>query len=150
MTDRKGDGKEYPHFYETLVSDDVFEQNQAIMAGHSTQRRRYGGLPSIYRGLITCSQCGCTITPDPKKKKLADGSIKKYYYYHCSNGKRFHSKLTNVLESDIDDAIKQLLKMFSIPQQRMAQLRQSLNVARNHLNNVELYAHNAILRLLSS
>ena len=134
MTDKKT-SKEYPHFYEKLVSDDIFEQNQAVLAGHSTQRRRYGGIPSIYRGLITCASCGCTITPDRKKKKLSDGSIKEYFYYHCSNGKRIHDKLTNVLESDLDDAIQQVLKQFNIPEERMLQLRQDLNEAHESKNS---------------
>ena len=137
MTDRKGGGTQYPHFYEKLVSDDIFEQTQAIMNGHSTQRRRYGGLPSIFRGLIDCEQCGCTITPDPKKKKLADGSIKEYPYYRCSNGKHFHEKMLYVSEKEIEDQIKQVLKRFNIPEQRMAVLRQMLN--ETHESKINFY-----------
>jgi|GEM_PF-1069692 resolvase domain protein len=51
MTDKKT-GQEYPHYYEKLVSDDIFEQNQAILGSHSSKRRRYAGILSVYRGLI--------------------------------------------------------------------------------------------------
>lgn len=48
-------------------------------------------------GFMTCAECGCRITYDPKKK--ANGVV--YDYYRCANGKRQHSKLVYVKEADI-------------------------------------------------
>lgn len=134
MIDKKT-GKEYPHFYERLVGDDIYEQCMAVISGHSTKRQRFDGITSTYRGLITCADCGCTITPDPKKKKLANGKIKRYFYYHCTNGKGKHKSLTNITEEELDNAIRQVLKQFNIPQQRMEQLRKELNEAHESKNS---------------
>ena len=137
MTDKKT-GQEYPHYYEKLVSDDLFEQNQAILDGHSGKRRRYAGIPSVYRGLIHCMVCGCTISPDPKTKRQKNGNIHRYFYYHCSNGKKVHDKLTNITENELNDGIRQILKTFHIPAERMAQLRNDLN--ETHASKNDFYA----------
>ena len=126
MTDKKT-GQEYPHYYEKLVSDDLFEQNQSILDGHSSKRCRYAGIPSVYRGLIHCMVCGCTISPDPKTKRQKNGNIHRYFYYHCSNGKKVHDKLTNITEDELNNGIRQILKAFHIPAERMVQLRNDLN-----------------------
>ena len=127
MTDKKT-GKEYPHFYEKLVSDDMFERNQDILNGHSGRRQRYAGLPSIYRGLIRCKFCGCTITPEKKQKKQKNGNVHNYYYYHCTNGKKMHTApIQYATEKDLNDAMSQILKDFRISEEKLAEVRQALN-----------------------
>ncbi|MDR0887412.1 MAG: recombinase family protein [Candidatus Nomurabacteria bacterium] len=135
MIDRKSK-QEYIHHYETFVSEDLFDTNQAILDGRYTVRKhRFAGVPSAYRGLMTCSICGCSITPDPKKKKLKDGTIKHYMLYHCTNGKKQHEgKVKAVNETVLDDAIKGLLKKFELPQDRLEQLKADLNATHDAKN----------------
>lgn len=137
MTDKKT-GKEYPHFYEKLVSDDVFEENQNILEGHSGKRQRYAGIPSIYRGLIRCKHCGCTITPEKKRKTQKNGNVHNYYYYHCTNGKKMHTTpIKYATEAELNDAIKRLLKTFNIPQDKLAEVQTALN--ESHASKNEFY-----------
>jgi hypothetical protein len=137
MTDRKT-GKEYPHFYEKLASDDVFEENQNILNGHSGKRQRYAGIPSVYRGLIRCQHCGCTITPEKKRKIQKNGNIHDYYYYHCTNGKNQHTTpIKYATEKELDDAIRQLLKTFHIDKDKLEELRSTLN--ESHTSKNEFY-----------
>ncbi len=62
-------GKEYPHIYERLVDDAVFYKCQAVMATHSQKPQQSTIRPFIFRGLLTCSDCGCMYSSDIKKGK---------------------------------------------------------------------------------
>ena len=136
MLDKKT-GTLYPHKYDTIIDDSVFERNQDILLGHSNKRRRYGGIPSAYRGLITCAECSCTITPEFKTKKQKNGNVHHYKYYHCSNGKGVHDKLTSISESSIDEQIKEVLRGLHIPKERVESLRKEIDEA--HKSKNEFY-----------
>ncbi len=45
MTDRKGDGKEYVHSYEQIISRDLFDRVQDVLDGNRTTKRRHIGIP---------------------------------------------------------------------------------------------------------
>ncbi|WP_044882246.1 zinc ribbon domain-containing protein [Neochlamydia sp. EPS4] len=55
------------------------------MAGHNKASGRYARHPILFRGLIMCEHCGCTVTGDIKKQK--------YIYYSCNNSKRTCQKI---------------------------------------------------------
>lgn len=77
-------GELYPHKYPSLISESLFDQVQDVMAGHNKTPFKYAGNPILFRGLITCEHCGCTVTGDIKKKK--------YIYYSCNNSKKICKK----------------------------------------------------------
>ena len=130
----KKTGTLYPHIYDTIIDEDVFERNQDVLLGHSNRRRRYGGIPSAYRGLITCADCGCTITPEFKTKKQKNGNVHHYRYYHCSNGKGAHKTLVNMPESLIDERIKEVLRSLHIPRERVEKLKEEIDIAHKAKN----------------
>ena len=78
--------KEYPHYYDTIITQELFDKVQEVKAGHHKKHFKYAGLPFLYRGLIKCSDCGCIITPEKKTKKA--GQV--YHYYHCTQYKGKH------------------------------------------------------------
>jgi hypothetical protein len=47
------------------------------MAGRNKALVRYAGRPILFRGLMTCEHCGCSVT----------GEKKKYIYYSYKYGK---------------------------------------------------------------
>lgn len=72
------------------------------MSGHNKAPVQYAGKPILLRGLITCLQCGCSVTGDIKKEK--------YVYYSCSNSKGIckktwirEEKFLNTLLSHLDN-----------------------------------------------
>ena len=126
MTDKKT-GREYSHIYDHLISDELFYISQDILNGHSTKRRRYDGVSAIYRGLIDCSICGCSVTPDFKKKKQKNGNVHEYAYYHCTDGKKEHKHaVKNIREEQITEAIAQFLNLLVIPEEELTKLKQEL------------------------
>ncbi|GMU18906.1 MAG: hypothetical protein AMXMBFR12_00980 [Candidatus Babeliales bacterium] len=73
-------GEYYRHKYPTLISQELFDKVQEIMAGHNKSPVQYAGKPILLRGLISCARCGCMVSGDIKKQK--------YVYYACSNSKK--------------------------------------------------------------
>ncbi len=135
--DRKKDNY-YPHNYEQLVDVDLFNEVQDMLDGQRTDRRRLdGSTDAAYRGLILCADCGCTYTPDFKTKRYKSGKVSHFKYYHCSNGKHQHDKITCIKEEDIDEAIRSLLKSLKLPEDKLEELRKEL--AEAHKQKVNLY-----------
>ena len=69
-------GELYPHKYQPLISKALFDKVQQIRNGHHKKSFKYAGKPFIFRGMIKCADCGCTITPE---------TTKGHIYYHCTN-----------------------------------------------------------------
>jgi len=74
----------YPHKYETIISEWLFNKVQSIIKNHHKAPVQYAGKPILFRGLIKCKNCGCAVTGDIKKQK--------YIYYSCHNSKRVCTK----------------------------------------------------------
>jgi len=78
-------GELYPHKYPALIPEYLFDKVQSIIASHGKSPVHYAGKELLFRGLIKCGRCGCTVSGDIKKQK--------YVYYACSNSKGTCSKL---------------------------------------------------------
>jgi len=72
-------GVEYPHKYQTLISRELYSKCQEVRLGWNKKPTKYAAKPFIFRGLIRCAKCGCTVTPEIKKGK--------FVYYSCTNAK---------------------------------------------------------------
>ena len=80
------DCMEYPHRYEHIISQELYDTVQAVKAGYHKKHFKFAGLAFAYRGLIPCADCGCMVTPERKIKKNG----KTYHYYHCTQYKGKH------------------------------------------------------------
>lgn len=94
-------GQLYPHRYEPLISKELFDKVQDVMAGYHKKPFKYASKPFIFRGMIKCAECGCTITPEIKKGRLI--------YYSCTNYKGFHKKRVYVREEELLSPIYALI-----------------------------------------
>ena len=74
-------GNEYPHVYDPIISRQLFDEVQNAKDDHNKKVFKYAGLPFHYRGLISCGECGCSITPENQKG---------HDYYHCTQYKGKH------------------------------------------------------------
>ncbi len=91
-------GELYPHKYTPIISEELFDKVQDIIAGHHKAPAHYAGKELLFRGLIKCANCGCTITGDIKKGK--------YVYYCCSNAKRVCTKVWVKEEAILAEVLK--------------------------------------------
>jgi len=74
-------GEVYEGTHEPLVSRDTWDAVQEKMHGRSGPRMRKHKFP--FRGLLTCSYCGCMITAS----LITNRHGKQYVYYHCTRAK---------------------------------------------------------------
>ncbi len=110
-------GKEYPHKYPPLVPRELFERVQIVLNSYNKKSGKMAVKPYALRGLIHCSDCGCTISPEIKKGR--------YIYYSCSNAKGICKKVW-IREEDLLKPIMEDLKKIQLPQKKVDRVVASL------------------------
>ena len=122
----------HKHNYETLIAPALFKTCQDIMHGRKPEEPKHFKTtekPFIFRGLITCGECGCMISSDRKIKP----SGKKYVYLKCSHFKG-NCKNPQVNENIVLQQIEDELKNLSLPQEIMSYLRSDMEKIINQQN----------------
>ena len=66
-----------------------------------------------YRGFLFCKECGCQITAQDKYKKLKNGKVLHYVYYHCTRKRPCDNRKT-VEEKNIAAQLYELLDKYTI------------------------------------
>lgn len=73
----------FDHAYEHLISRELFDAAERKLSGYAKAPRKYASIPFPYRGMVTCSHCGCRITFERKKNR--------YTYGHCTQFRGKHN-----------------------------------------------------------
>lgn len=73
----------YPHKYPHLIDRELFDKCQEIREGKNRKHSKFVSREFIFKGLLTCQNCGCLMTPEIKTKK----SGLTFIYYSCTNSK---------------------------------------------------------------
>lgn len=97
----------YPHRYARLISKELFQKCQQIMAQRTTTKTKEVSKAFIFKGLLKCQNCGCSMTPEQIVKP--SGLI--INYYSCTNGKKI-CKRVYVNEKDLLKPIYAILERF--------------------------------------
>ncbi len=127
-------GKSYAHRYPPIIAQSLFEQVQQMIDGFKKKSFKYVGLPFIYRGLIRCSECGCSISPERHKG---------HAYYHCTEYKGKHGAKW-LREEEITRQLGQVFKSLQMPPNVQEQILHTLNKV--HQGKMEF--HNSQLNRL--
>jgi len=107
----------YPHKYEPIIDEYLFNKCQQIRNNWHKKPFKYASKPFVFRGLIKCSYCGCSITTDRKKDK--------YNYLSCTKYKG-NCKGERVREEVLLEQVKELLKNLIIPEEILIDLKERL------------------------
>ncbi len=104
-------GKIYPHKYTPLISKDLFDLCQKRLKGWNKKQFQYAAKSFIFRGLLRCAKCGCTMSPEIKKGR--------YIYYSCTTARKaICNKKIFVPEEAILKPIYEVLEAYKgIPQE---------------------------------
>ena len=103
-------GQLYPHKYQPLISKELFEKCRSVREGWNKKPFQYAAKPYIFRGLLRCARCGCSMSPETKVKK--SGLI--FIYYSCTNArKELCDKKTYVPEEELLKPVYAVLSAFS-------------------------------------
>lgn len=74
----------YSHKYPLIITKELFDRCQDIRLAKKQRLQKSISRDFVFRGLLTCKHCGCSMTPELKTKK----SGKTFIYYSCTNAKR--------------------------------------------------------------
>ncbi|MBI5707294.1 MAG: recombinase family protein [Armatimonadetes bacterium] len=104
--------------HEPIVSKELFEKVQEVMHGRNRNKTGFGKLDFTYKGVFTCSHCGCAITAERHKGK--------YVYYHCT-GKKGRCPGQKCIEENVVSAqVSNLLRRLHIDAEILEMLRDAL------------------------
>ena len=124
----KGGGKFYKGTHEPLITKELFEEVRALLA--VAPRARPGTKEFAFTKMITCGNCGYGITAEEKIKRLKNGTIQKYVYYHCS---RFDHTCKQPYIRE-DELLNQLLNLIDKIDLSKAGLKKRLEVEVEKMN----------------
>jgi len=111
----EGSGNWYKVAHESIINKELFDEVQVRIA--VAPKVKYGIKEFEFTRLIKCGYCGSGICAEDKFKKLKNGSLKRYVYYHCSKGADRDCRQPYINE---DDLIQQLLQVITeIPLDRL-------------------------------
>lgn len=118
------------HKCPTIVSKDVWQMCEAIRNGRgfTKHKGKFEGKHGIYRGLIYCSECGCTMTPEPHTKTQKNGNVHNWVYYHCTGSKGKH-KDKWLEEKELTKQFAKLLKQMKVPDKDLEAMTKTLKSA---------------------
>lgn len=93
----------YQHKYPRLISVELFDKCKEVREGKNKKHSKFVSREFIFRGLLTCKNCGCLMTPELKKGK--------FIYYSCTNAKGICTRVY-VPEKDLLKPIYNVLDRF--------------------------------------
>lgn len=90
----------YPHIYPHLIPNELFERCRRVREdkGRNHSNKIKDNRHGLFKGMIKCKNCGCTVTPEPPKKG-------KYIYLRPKpkngcNCKQINEEVANKLVED--------------------------------------------------
>lgn len=98
--------------YPAMISMEEYDTAQVIL-GRQGKPRQSISKEFTYRGFLFCKECGCQITAQDKFKKLKNGKVLHYIYYHCTRKRPCENRKT-VEEKNIADQLYALLDKYTI------------------------------------
>lgn len=108
--------KPYPHKYQCLINQELFEKVKEVKLGHNKKKFKYAGLPFMYRGLFRCEYCGRSETPETHKGHV---------YYHCTQSNGKHGAKW-IREEVITEEIGKFFKGIEVPGKYIEKILSSL------------------------
>lgn len=97
----------YAHKYPRLITRELFNKCQEIRLKRKKTPYKALSKDFIFKGLLKCQNCGCTMSPEVKVKP----SGKTFVYYSCTNAKGI-CKRVYVPEKDLLTPIYEVLERF--------------------------------------
>ena len=108
--------KSYNGTHTPLVNDELFEAVQAVFKGHN--KPRYRKHEFAFGGLLTCADCGCSITAEIKKGR--------YVYYHCTQRKGACAQGKAVREEVLNEQIADVVRRVTLEPETVTAIREAI------------------------
>lgn len=119
---------EYAHKYPRIITKELFDRCQEVRESRFRSRRKEVSKDFVFKGILSCQNCGCAMTPEIKVKK----SGKTFTYYSCTNAKKI-CKRVYVPEKTLLDPVQTVFDAFkAIPQEVQDRLVTELRKLNDH------------------
>lgn len=126
-------GKVYPGQHEPIISQEVFDHVQKIVADQPRRKPR-PYLNMHFGGLLDFQECGSVMTPSHVVKKTEEGD-RRYYYYRCSglNHKGWRYCSTRQINADrFHEMMEQNFQRWSMDDFFLKNVVQAMNTQTRH------------------
>ena len=117
-----GSGIFYDGKHQPIIDKDLFDKVQARLV--VIPRMRAGTKEFNFVKIFKCGKCGSGVTASEKFKRLKNGNINKYIYYHCV---KFRDRYCNEKYIREDNLIGLLLQLFDNITINKIQISEKLN-----------------------
>ncbi len=97
----------WTHKYPRLITRELFDKCREVREGKNRKHSKFVSREYIFKGLLTCQNCGCSMTPEMKIKK----SGLTFIYYSCTNSKGICQR-QYVPEKDLLKPVYEVLERF--------------------------------------
>ena len=112
----KYSGEIYEGRHTPIVSKQLFDKVQKVMIerGHPMV---VGKELKIYCGLMSCGECGMSITAEVQKKHLKNGDTHHYTYYRCTKKSAARCSQSYVREEELTADFSNIISPYILPQE---------------------------------
>ncbi len=121
--------------HEPIISKELFDRCEENRLGWHKKPFKQSEKPFIFRGLIRCAHCGCSISSDLKKGK---------YVYLCCSKAKGPCEAKRLREEAVLDQVGDIFKSFQVPEKVMSAIKAHLSQTANAKKE---YHQEAILRV---
>ena len=106
-------GKWYQGTHETVMTEEEYDKIQVLLGRKGRPRPKTHIFD--FTGMMKCAECGASITAETKSKKLKNGNVNIFVYYHCT--KRINKNCTqgSIDENDLKKQIIAEINKVEIP-----------------------------------
>lgn len=132
----KHKGLLYPHIYKPLITKGLFLECEKVRKGRSKVYSKDTKTPFIFKGLIKCKHCGCSVTPEIKKGK---------YVYLRPNSKP-DCNCKTITEKDALKVVSKVLKSMQMSDELVSELKSTLANTHNSKKDFNTSSVNMLQR----
>lgn len=113
-------GKWYKGKHDAIISQDLYNRVQENLK--LVPKGIPGSKEFSFTKLFTCGSCNSGITAEEKIKRLRDGTIKRYVYYHCTRKSAGTCQETFLREEALIEQLIQLIDKLNIDELGMTEI----------------------------
>jgi site-specific DNA recombinase len=107
-----GSDKWYQGSHDPIISKKLFEKARERLKRDNLQRCE--AKEFAFTKLMKCGLCGSGITAQEKIKRISDGTIKRYVYYGCTQGKDRACKNPYIREEELTNQLCRVINQVSL------------------------------------
>lgn len=118
-------GHLYTHRYEPIISQDLFDQCQAVLNGWKKKPFQSVKKEFVFRGLLTCATSGRIVSSETQKKTYVSGKTAQWIYLRCSDPTNPNKRMW-VREDRILEQVTTILKSLYIQPSGLMEIRSAI------------------------